>query len=82
MELIRPGVIFLTIVRRMFCETPRDLYRLSKYTSYLDFGVCYPTSLLIMVIAITYATISPLILIPAVVYFGLGYIVYRYVLGI
>ncbi|RKO92761.1 hypothetical protein BDK51DRAFT_25561 [Blyttiomyces helicus] len=76
-QLLRPAAFILAGVGRLFVRTPREFHSLSMMTSYLNYGIAYPPHVLIHTIATVYAPISPLILLPATLYFGLGWLVYR-----
>ncbi|KAJ1549463.1 hypothetical protein HK096_011528 [Nowakowskiella sp. JEL0078] len=57
--------------------TPRKLHDMNLSCSYLDYGVLFPTHLVVFVVVLSYSVIAPLILIPGAIYFGVGWIVYR-----
>ncbi|KAJ3078511.1 hypothetical protein HDU99_000545, partial [Rhizoclosmatium hyalinum] len=64
-----------------FMENPASIIQMHEMnlsTSYLNFGILYPIHILIFIIGLLYSIVAPLILIPATVYFGFGYIVYRH----
>lgn len=44
----------------------------------INYGVVYPQAILVFVITLLYSVIQPLILIFGAVYFGVGYVVYKY----
>lgn len=44
----------------------------------INYGTVYPQAILVFVITLLYSVIQPLILIFGAVYFGVGYVVYKY----
>ena len=44
----------------------------------INYGVVYPQAILIFVVTILYSVIQPIILIFGALYFGTGYLVYKY----
>lgn len=44
----------------------------------INYGAVYPQAILIFIITLLYSVIQPLILLFGTVYFGLGYVVYKY----
>ena len=44
----------------------------------INYGVVYPQAILIFVVTLLYSIIQPVILIFGALYFGIGYIVYKY----
>ena len=44
----------------------------------INYGAVYPQAILVFVITLLYSVIQPLILIFGAVYFGIGYVVYKY----
>ena len=44
----------------------------------INYGVVYPQAVLVFVVTILYSVIQPTILIFGALYFGIGYIVYKY----
>lgn len=44
----------------------------------INYGVVYPQAILIFTITILYSVVQPLIVIFGSVYFGVGYVVYKY----
>ena len=70
------GHIFF--VKRFFLRTPRD-YRFFYYTPPLfDFGLHLPQHILIFIIVLIYSVVSTKIVVSGLVYFVLGYFVYKY----
>ncbi|KAJ3301948.1 hypothetical protein HDU93_006777, partial [Gonapodya sp. JEL0774] len=67
-----------SLLRRSSAKTPRDLWMLGRETAALDYGIIIPYHLVALVIVICYSVIAPIILLPAVAYFGLGVLVYKH----
>ena len=44
----------------------------------INYGVVYPQAILIFIITILYSVIQPIILFFGALYFGIGYLVYKY----
>ena len=44
----------------------------------INYGVVYPQAILIFVITMLYSVIQPMILLFGALYFGMGYLVYKY----
>ena len=44
----------------------------------INYGVVYPQAILIFTVTILYSVIQPTILIFGALYFGIGYVVYKY----
>ena len=44
----------------------------------INYGVVYPQAILVFVVTILYSIIQPTILIFGALYFGIGYLVYKY----
>ena len=44
----------------------------------INYGVVYPQAILMFVITMLYSVVQPLIVIFGAIYFGVGYIVYKY----
>ncbi|KAL4243386.1 CSC1 family protein, partial [Abortiporus biennis] len=78
LQLLNLGVILPKLFFRIFVtRTPRDFAELNA-PPMINYGVVYPQAILIFIITLLYSIISPLILIFGAVYFGVGYIVYKY----
>ncbi|KAI9288206.1 hypothetical protein BC943DRAFT_318002 [Umbelopsis sp. AD052] len=78
LELLLIGSIFVRGFNYSFlCKTPRD-YAEARAPPTFSYGWSYPNSLLVFVIVMVYSTISPLILLFGMSYFGLQYFVYKY----
>ncbi|CCE80119.1 Piso0_003218 [Millerozyma farinosa CBS 7064] len=77
-------VVFLNIIGKMFLlkriilKTPRD-YRFHYYTPPIfDFGLQLPQHILMFMIILIYSVVSTKIVTSGLVYFILGYFVYKY----
>lgn len=44
----------------------------------INYGVVYPQAILVFVMTLLYSVVHPLILIFGAIYFGVGYVVYKY----
>ncbi|KAJ3038080.1 hypothetical protein HDV00_001041, partial [Rhizophlyctis rosea] len=77
LELLRPQILLLHSFARLFLRTPREFHNLSLATSYLNYGILYPMHVIIFVITLCYSVIAPLILVPAVAYYAIAWVVYR-----
>jgi len=44
----------------------------------INYGVVYPQAILMFVITMLYSVVQPLIVIFGAIYFGIGYVVYKY----
>lgn len=70
------GKLFL--LKNIFLKTPRD-YRFFYYTPpVFDFGLNLPQHILIFIIILIYLVVSTKIVTSGLVYFLLGYLVYKY----
>lgn len=66
------------LVNKLFLKTPRD-YRFYYFTPpVFDFGIQLPQHILIFIIILIYSVVSTKIVASGLVYFGLGYLVYKY----
>lgn len=70
------GKLFL--LKSLFLKTPRD-YRFFYYTPpVFDFGINLPQHILIFIIILIYSVVSTKIVTSGLVYFLMGYFVYKY----
>lgn len=76
-ELLRPIPVIYYFSLRWFTKTPRDFAELSESASILNYGFLYPMHVLIFIIVLCYSIISPLVLLPGFVYFGVAWLVYK-----
>ncbi|KAI0073272.1 DUF221-domain-containing protein [Panus rudis PR-1116 ss-1] len=78
LQLLNLGVLIPRFFYRLFItRTPRDFAELNA-PPMINYGVVYPQAILVFVITLTYSIIQPLILIFGALYFGIGYVVYKY----
>ncbi|KAH6904319.1 hypothetical protein BKA70DRAFT_1373644 [Coprinopsis sp. MPI-PUGE-AT-0042] len=78
LQLLNLGVIIPRWVYLMFfTRTPRDFAELNA-PPMINYGVVYPQAILMFVITMLYSVVQPLIVIFGAVYFGVGYVVYKY----
>lgn len=68
---------YLSIYKYFYTNTPRSRYELTRPPQ-IQYGVEYADHLLIFLIGIIYACVSPIILPFSALFFGLGYIVVKY----
>jgi len=77
-DFTRPYLPLLYWFEKKLCKTPRDYYNLKNRTIYPDYCYILPPSLVIIVIALVYSIISPLILFAGFVFCIIGYFAYKY----
>ncbi|KAK0440975.1 hypothetical protein EV421DRAFT_1959520 [Armillaria borealis] len=78
LQLLNLGIIVPRSILRLFItRTPRDFAELNA-PPMINYGVVYPQAILIFTITILYSVVQPLIVIFGSVYFGVGYVVYKY----
>ncbi|TDL20250.1 DUF221-domain-containing protein [Rickenella mellea] len=78
LQLLNLGVIIPRLLFRIFItRTPRDFAELNA-PPMINYGVVYPQAILVFVVTLLYSIIQPVILIFGAVYFGIGYVVYKY----
>ncbi|KAF7760233.1 hypothetical protein Agabi119p4_10909 [Agaricus bisporus var. burnettii] len=78
LQLLNLGVIIPRFFFRLFLtRTPRDFAELNA-PPVINYGVVYPQAILMFVITMLYSVQQPLIVIFGAVYFGVGYVVYKY----
>ncbi|KAF9561728.1 DUF221-domain-containing protein [Agrocybe pediades] len=78
LQLLNLGVIIPRFFYRMFyTRTPRDFAELNA-PPMINYGVVYPQAILMFVITMLYSVVQPLIVIFGAIYFGVGYVVYKY----
>ncbi|KAI0194563.1 hypothetical protein F4808DRAFT_337291 [Astrocystis sublimbata] len=78
-KLLQFGSMSLYPVYRMGAKTPRDFAELVQ-PALFQYGFYLPTALLIFILCLVYSVLpgSELVLLMGVLYFGLGYFVYKY----
>ncbi|EJD08522.1 DUF221-domain-containing protein [Fomitiporia mediterranea MF3/22] len=78
LQLLNLGIIIPRIILRAFVtRTPRDYAELNA-PPMINYGVVYPQAILVFVVTMLYSVIQPTILIFGALYFGIGYLVYKY----
>ncbi|KAJ3568493.1 hypothetical protein NP233_g5666 [Leucocoprinus birnbaumii] len=77
LQLLNLGVIIPRVVFRLWTRTPRDFAELNA-PPMINYGVVYPQAILMFVITMLYSVQQPLIVIFGAIYFGIGYVVYKY----
>ncbi|KXN82921.1 hypothetical protein AN958_02004 [Leucoagaricus sp. SymC.cos] len=78
LQLLNLGVVIPRMVFRLFwTRTPRDFAELNA-PPMINYGVVYPQAILMFVITMLYSVQQPLIVIFGAIYFGVGYVVYKY----
>ncbi|KAF9196968.1 hypothetical protein BGZ50_004555 [Haplosporangium sp. Z 11] len=69
--------VFEQVFQGVLSKTPRD-YAEARAPPQLHYGVVYSNATLVFVIILLYSCIKPMILIFGVIYFALGYLVFKY----
>jgi hypothetical protein len=64
-------------MRLFVTRTPRDFAELNA-PPMINYGVVYPQAILVFVMTLLYSVVQPLIVIFGAIYFGVGYVVYKY----
>jgi calcium permeable stress-gated cation channel len=77
LQLLNLGVVLPRILFLPFTRTPRDFAELNA-PPMINYGAVYPQALLVFVITVIYSVIQPFILVFGALYFGIGYVVYKY----
>lgn len=75
--LLLGNLLKYSIGNWFWCKTPRDYLRLYRPPVF-NFGLQLPQPILILIITITYSVISTKILSAGLIYFLLGYFVFKY----
>src|SRR5271155_3532092 len=76
-RLLQFGPLFVYPFARVGCKTPRDFQEL-KTPATFSFGMFLPQPILVLILCLSYSVIKPLILVAGLVYFCIGYFVYKY----
>jgi calcium permeable stress-gated cation channel len=76
-RLLQFGPLFVYPFARVGCKTPRDFQEL-KNPSIFSFGMFLPQPILVLILCLSYSVMKPLILLAGLVYFCIGYFVYKY----
>ncbi|WBW72177.1 calcium ion transmembrane transporter [Schizosaccharomyces osmophilus] len=77
LKLIQLGKLFIYLIRRSFAKHPQDYRKLEKPDSF-SIGIYLPQPMFILMICLCYSIISPLILIFGLIYFIVGFLIYKY----
>ncbi|KAF8941178.1 hypothetical protein BGZ58_001459 [Dissophora ornata] len=77
LQLLLIADIFNLNLQNFNSKTPRD-YAEARAPRELPYGVVYANATLIFVIILIYSCIRPIILVFGVIYFALGYVVFKY----
>ncbi|KAG0317019.1 hypothetical protein BGZ99_006549 [Dissophora globulifera] len=77
LQLLQIGEVIDQVVHGILSKTPRD-YAEARAPPELHHGVVYANATLAMVIVLIYSCLKPLILVFGVIYFSLGYLVFKY----
>ncbi|CAO1620246.1 unnamed protein product [Sympodiomycopsis kandeliae] len=76
-QLLSIATIFLNPVYTVLAKTPRE-HAEAHPTIIFKPGTAYPQALIIATLGVVYAIVKPLITIFAMLYFAIGYVVYKY----
>ena len=77
LELLRPIQLLFYSVSRLLVETPREFYELHLSTGSLKYALIYPPQILLFSIVMCYSIISPIVLLPGMLYFASAWLVYK-----
>lgn len=77
MQLLQLADIVNLAFQKMFSRTPRD-YAEARAPPELPYGVVYSNATLAFVVILIYSCIKPMILVFGVIYFAVGYLVFKY----
>ncbi|GAB0133431.1 hypothetical protein EsDP_00001840 [Epichloe bromicola] len=80
-KILEIGSVFLSPIYRWLCATPRDFAELQKPPTF-QYGFYLPTALLVFNLCLIYSVLVEgwVILIFGIIYFGLGYFTFKYML--
>ncbi|KAH6576985.1 hypothetical protein BASA50_002620 [Batrachochytrium salamandrivorans] len=76
-ELLRPMPYLFSMFGRSWKTTPREYYEVDVMASTINYAFTYPPQILIFVIVLCYSIISPVVLIPGAMYFGITWLVLK-----
>ncbi|KAJ1942252.1 hypothetical protein GGF37_003195, partial [Kickxella alabastrina] len=76
-QLLQLGSISLAVFRRMVCRTPRQFADALR-PNYIDWSFILPQPMLVFVIMATYSSLAPFIFVLAFLYYGIAYVVTKY----
>ncbi|GJJ76715.1 calcium permeable stress-gated cation channel [Entomortierella parvispora] len=77
LQLLQIADVFRLVFQGFFSKTPRD-YAEARAPPELPYGIVYSNATLAFVIILIYSCIKPLILVFGVIYFAIGYLVFKY----
>lgn len=75
--LLLGNLVLFPLGSAFWCKTPRDFLKLYKPPVF-NFGLQLPQPILVLIITITYSVISTKILTAGLIYFLIGYFVFKY----
>lgn len=75
--LLLGNLVLFPLGNAFWCKTPRDYLKLYKPPVF-NFGLQLPQPILVLIITITYSVISTKILTAGLIYFLIGYFVFKY----
>jgi len=78
LELLRPEVLVWSLIKKYLLCSSEKTCKQSMNPGQFDYPQFYAKNLLIFTIAIAYSVMNPIILIPAVIYFGLALFIHSY----
>ncbi|KAF9146730.1 hypothetical protein BG015_011511 [Linnemannia schmuckeri] len=77
LQLLQLADIVNLTIQKFFSRTPRD-YAEARAPPELPYGVVYSNATLAFVVILIYSCIKPIILVFGVIYFAVGYLVFKY----
>ncbi|KAF8949507.1 hypothetical protein BGZ47_000048 [Haplosporangium gracile] len=77
MQLLQLAEIVNLTIQKLFSRTPRD-YAEARAPPELPYGVVYSNATLVFVVILIYSCIKPIVLVFGVIYFAVGYLVFKY----
>ncbi|KAG0055063.1 hypothetical protein BGZ83_009699 [Gryganskiella cystojenkinii] len=77
LQMLQIADVFQHVFQGFFSKTPRD-YAEARAPPQLPYGVVYSNATLAFVIILIYSCIKPVIMIFGVIYFAIGYLVFKY----
>ncbi|KAF9912451.1 hypothetical protein EC991_010538 [Linnemannia zychae] len=77
MQLLQLADIVNLAIQKLFSRTPRD-YAEARAPPELPYGIVYSNATLAFVVILIYSCIKPMIMVFGVIYFAVGYLVFKY----
>ncbi|EPY54056.1 DUF221 family protein [Schizosaccharomyces cryophilus OY26] len=77
LKLVQLWKLSSYFIRRSFAKRPQDYRKLERPDSF-SIGIYLPQPMFILMICLCYSIISPLILIFGLIYFVIGFLIYKY----